>query len=55
MAIKSYILSSSKKLKPFVNELISITKFVEILIKKIIYGNKIKNSKANGASFRCCV
>ena len=36
MAMNTYILSSSKDLKPFVKEIISATKQVEILIKKFI-------------------
>lgn len=36
MSINSHILSGSKDLKPFVREIKSITKSVEILIKKII-------------------
>lgn len=36
MSINSHILSSSKDLKPFVKEIKSITKSVEILIKKFI-------------------
>ena len=57
MTVNSYVLSSSKDLKPFIKELKSITKSVEILIKKFIpqgdidvvfYDNPEATLKENG-------